>query len=396
MSVCGLMGVSNNPKPLFGDGARQRATSAGIEALACLVAAFNLATMPLSAASAATNQDEPRGDQVSYAPATEEAKVVDGGRANLGAQETPNGYAQKLFQEREGRRVQRFRLQDGVDVVGSERTTRARADETLLDIANHYSIGYQEIRWVNPNVDTWLPGIGTEVNVLGRFILPDAPREGIVINLAEMRLYYFPADEQVVETFPVSVGRMDWSTPLGKTAVTDLIDGPAWYPPQSIREEAATRGEELARRVPPGPDNPLGEYAIMLDIPGYMIHGTNRPWGIGMRATHGCIRLHPEDIEHLFAEVERGTQVNIVNQPFKAGWSQQGELYLQAFPLAEEERGRSRQELMAMATEAVVSALGERRHRVAGEKVRGAASKQSAELVNISRQTGTEMSVGLK
>lgn len=283
------------------------------------------------------------------------------------------------------RRLLRFDLQRGVDVVGSSKTVEASAEDTLLDIAMRHAIGYEEIILANPQVDIWLPGEGTNIHIPSRFVLPDVKREGIVINLAEMRLYYFPAGEDVVETFPVSIGRMDWSTPLGETVITEKIANPAWYPPSSIREQAAEQGEELPARIPPGPDNPLGKKAMLLDIAGYLVHGTNRPWGIGMRATHGCIRLHPHDIKHLFGSVERGTRVKIINRPFKAGWSADGELYLQAFPLFEESRQVSRRERLSMAADAVVAALGERRHRVQGDLVRAVAAEQTGDLINISR-----------
>ncbi|MCG5530480.1 L,D-transpeptidase family protein [Halorhodospira halochloris] len=287
------------------------------------------------------------------------------------------------------REILRFEIEDGVDVVGASKIVEVGEEETLLDIAMRYAVGYEEIRLANPDIDIWLPGEGTEVVIPNHFLLPDVERKGIVINLAEMRLYYFPPGEDVVETFPVSIGRLDWSTPLGETEITELIEDPVWYPPRSIREQAAEQGEDMPRLVPPGPDNPLGEHAILLDIPGYLLHGTNRPWGIGMRATHGCIRLHPFDIDHLFGQIERGTRVKIINQPFKAGWSANGQLYMQAFPLIEEEQQQlDRQDKIAMAADAVARALGERRHRVRGELVRAVAAEQNGNLIKISRSGG--------
>ena len=283
-----------------------------------------------------------------------------------------------------GRRIHRSPLQAGGDLVGEVQTARASAEDTLLDVAARHAVGYEQIRMANRDVDTWLPGVGTEVRIPSRYILPQAPREGVVINLAEMRLYHYPEDEAVVEVFPVSIGRRDWSTPLGKTRITGKVEGPAWYPPESIREEAAERGEPLPRRVPPGPDNPLGRYALPLEISGYLIHGTNRPWGIGMRSTHGCIRLHPHDIAHLYKEVEAGTQVVIVDQPFKAGWSEDGLLYLQAFPAFGGERP-ARRERVAMAVEAVSAALGDVLHRIDGSRLRAAAEQQDGRVRRISR-----------
>lgn len=228
---------------------------------------------------------------------------------------------------------------EGVDVVGQPRKVTARHEDTLLDIARRHGLGYEEIVQANPGVDAWLPGEGTVVNLPTRYILPNAPRDGIVINVPEMRLYYYPkpksGEKPVVITYPIGVGRMDWATPLGTTKVVGKIANPAWYPPESIRKEHAAKGDILPKVVPPGPDNPLGQYSMRLGISGYLIHGTNRSYGIGMRVTHGCMRLYPENVKALFDVVPVGTPVHIVNQPYKAGWVD-GMLYLEAHPPLEE------------------------------------------------------------
>ncbi len=244
----------------------------------------------------------------------------------------------------------------GDEVVGRIQVVTARHEDTLPDLARRYDLGYDEITVANPGVDPWLPGEGTTVLLPTRFILPAAPREGIVINVAARRLFYFPADEPgVVITHPIGIGREEWATPLGATTVKDKVVDPAWYPPASIRKEHAEQGDPLPAIVPPGPDNPLGSRALLLDLPGYLIHGTNKPYGVGMRVSHGCIRLYPEDISPLFDRVPRGTPVRIVNQPLLAGW-QGDELYLQAYPkLAEDDR-----ELEATLKEAVTDALARR------------------------------------
>jgi L,D-transpeptidase ErfK/SrfK len=157
-----------------------------------------------------------------------------------------------------------------------------------------------------------------------------------VLNLAEYRLYYFPEPEPgepaYVMTYPISIGRMDWETPLGRTRVISKVVNPAWYPPQSVRDEHAAEGRPLPRVVPPGPDNPLGKHAMRLDIPGYLIHSTNRPAGVGMRVTHGCIRMFPEDIGYLFSHIAIDTPVRIINEPIKIGWNGD-ELVLEAHPV---------------------------------------------------------------
>ncbi|WP_020682050.1 L,D-transpeptidase family protein [Marinobacterium rhizophilum] len=225
------------------------------------------------------------------------------------------------------------------DIVGEVRITRARQSDTLLDIARAFNLGYEEIVRANPGVDRWLPGQGTDVILPNQLILPDAPRDGIVLNVPEMRLYYYPRPEPgetpVVITHPVSVGRMDWTTPLGKTTVIQKQADPPWYPPASIKAEHARNGDILPDVVPGGPGNPLGRFALRLGIPGYLIHGTNKEYGIGMQVTHGCVRLYPEDIERLYSLVPVGTPVYIINQPVKIGRHSDG-LYVEAHPAMDE------------------------------------------------------------
>jgi L,D-transpeptidase ErfK/SrfK len=214
----------------------------------------------------------------------------------------------------------------GETVFGEVQTVVAKHEDTLLDIGRTYSVGYEEIVSANPGVDPWLPGAGKTILIPSRYILPEGPHDGIVVSLAEHRLYYFPkpkaGEATVVVTYPISVGKMDWKTPLGLTRITDKRTKPIWYPPESVRKEHEADGRPLPKAVPPGPDNPLGEFAMRLGIPGgaYLIHGTNRPAGVGMQVTHGCIRMYPEDIEQFFKMVAVNTPVRIINQPYKMGW----------------------------------------------------------------------------
>lgn len=222
-------------------------------------------------------------------------------------------------------------------VYGTDQYVKAAYEDTLLDIARRNSVGYEEIRRANPDLDLWIPGAGADVLVPGRRILPPGPREGIVVNLPEHRLYYYPHpkrhEKPVVITYPVSVGKMDWRTPLGQTQILSKQTLPSWYPPPSVIQEHAERGDPLPKVVPPGPDNPLGEYAMRLAIhPGaYLIHGTNNPQAVGMAVTHGCIRMYPEDIEALFKIVPVGTKVWLINEPVKVAYVD-GELLLEAHP----------------------------------------------------------------
>lgn len=221
------------------------------------------------------------------------------------------------------------------DVVGDVFWVTARDEDTLVQLAREHGLGAHELSRANPDVDAWLPGEGTRIRLPIAFLLPPGPREGIVVNLAEYRLYYYPPGEDRVLTAPVGIGRDAFRTPVLETRVTDRIEQPSWTPPRSVRESYASRGVELARVVPPGPDNPLGAYAILLAAPGYLIHGTNQSFGVGARVSHGCLRLYPEDIERLVWEVPVGTPVRIIHEPYKVGW-RGDELILQAHrPLAE-------------------------------------------------------------
>ena len=216
-------------------------------------------------------------------------------------------------------------------VVGRDQVYIARHEDTLLDIARRFGMGLAELRLANPGVDIWLPGEGSAIRLPSRFILPEAPRSGLVVNVAEMRVYYFPKDQSIVRTWPISIGRVGWETPLGETSIVRKKARPTWYPPDSIREEAARAGNPLPRVVGPGPDNPLGSHALYLGFPQYLIHGTNKPFSIGMRVSHGCVRMYPEHIVELYELVEPGTPVTLVHQGVKAGWAGE-ELYLEVHP----------------------------------------------------------------
>ena len=231
----------------------------------------------------------------------------------------------------------------GQSVVGQPQVVLARDSDTLSDLARTYGLGYDEIIAANPGVNPWLPGENTPVLLPTEFVLPDVPREGIVLNIASKRLFYFPkmpeGERQVVKTYPIGIGRVGWETPLGKTKVVAKARDPSWYVPASVRREHAELGDPLPSVVPPGPDNPLGNRVLQLQIPGYLIHGTNQPYGVGMRVSHGCVRLYPENIELLFELVEVGEQVTIINEPYLAGM-RDGELYFEAHsPLEEDALG---------------------------------------------------------
>jgi L,D-transpeptidase ErfK/SrfK len=227
------------------------------------------------------------------------------------------------------------------DVVGVVQVTIASQQDTLPDIARRFDVGYEEIVRANPGVDPWLPGAGRSVVVPTRFVLPDAPRQGIVINVAALRLYYFPphkkGEPQIVYTHPIGIGKVGWSTPQGVTTVVSHVKDPIWRPSAALRKDHFNdNGEDLPAVVKPGPDNPLGKFELTLGWKSYLIHGTNKPYGVGLRSSHGCIRLYPEDIERIFAMVTNGTPVRVVNQPFLFG-SHDQQLYLQAYSVLEDD-----------------------------------------------------------
>jgi L,D-transpeptidase ErfK/SrfK len=228
----------------------------------------------------------------------------------------------------------------GTDLIGVPSWMHTRQEDTLLDVARDYSVGYVELSRANPGVDTWIPGGGTRVLLPTRYVLPSEKRDGLVINLPEYRMYYYPkpkkGERATVITYPISIGKMDWNTPIGTHRVISKAKDPSWHPPESIRKEHAKRGSILPRVVPPGPDNPLGAYAMRLNLTSYLIHGTNNPDGVGMRVTSGCIRMFPEHIEKLFPMVDVGTPVHIISEPIKVGWAADV-LYVEVHPPLEEE-----------------------------------------------------------
>src|SRR5262245_8865864 len=240
-----------------------------------------------------------------------------------------------------GEATHRYFIEPDQDVVGHVQVTHSKHEDTFADIARRFNVGYTELVRANPGVDPWLPGEGTQIVLPTEFVLPDAPREGLVLNLAQMRLYYYPQPEKEgpveVITHPIGIGKVGWATPEGSTKVVSHVKDPVWTPPLSVRNEHAKDGDILPPTVPPGPDNPLGRHMMRLGWPSYLIHGTNKPPGVGMRASHGCIRMYPEDIAKVFPEIPIGMKVTVVNQPLLYRW-QGDSLYVQSYPLHEDER----------------------------------------------------------
>ncbi len=229
--------------------------------------------------------------------------------------------------------------EDG-DLVGYVQKTTVGKDDTLPDIARRFDVGYEEMLLANPGVDPWLPGVGREVVVPTQFVLPAAPHEGVVVNVAAMRIFYYPPHKKgepaMVYTHPIGIGRVGWKTPEGTTRIVARLKDPVWVVPKSVRAEHAEDGDMLPAVVPAGPDNPLGQYEFRLSWPSYLIHGTNKPYGVGMRSSHGCMRLYPEDIAVFYDLIPVGTKVTVVNQPYAFGW-RDGTVYFQAYAVMEDD-----------------------------------------------------------
>lgn len=200
-------------------------------------------------------------------------------------------------------------------VIGAPERYVIKDKDTFLDIARHYRLGFNEMEALYPDIDPWIPPAGTWLLLPTQWVLPGNVDKGIIINSAELRLYYFIkiGVDFLVKTFPIGIGDTDWPTPLGEFKVGEKRKNPAWYVPPSLREKYQVKV------IPPGPENPLGKYWIRLGNSSYGMHGTDIPWSVGRLVTHGCIRLYPEDIKHLFQEVHPGTPVRIIYEPVKLG-----------------------------------------------------------------------------
>ena len=249
----------------------------------------------------------------------------------------------------------------GQSVVGEPQVVFASDTDTLSDLARTYGLGYDEIIAANPGVDPWLPGVGSPVLLPTQYVLPDVERRGVILNIATKRLFYFPAavegELQRVMTYPIGIGRVGWETPLGETTVVSKAKDPHWWVPASVRREHAEMGDPLPSVVPPGPDNPLGHRVLKLDMPGYLIHGTNTPYGVGMRVSHGCVRLYPENIEILYTLVDIGEAVTIINEPYQFG-QQDDTLYFEAHTPLEDDAVPA-EERLAQLVDSQVDATGQ-------------------------------------
>lgn len=276
--------------------------------------------------------------------------------------------------------------------IGEMETYRAIYEDTLVHLARKHNLGFVEIRAANPKLDPWIPGEDAHVILPKRHLLPDAPREGIVINLPEMRVFAYLNGDEAPYSYPIGIGREGLETPLGETTIVRKKDGPTWRPTARMLKE----DPELESVVPPGPDNPLGTHALYFGWPTYLMHGTNRPYGIGRRVSSGCIRMYPEDIKKFFEQAPVGAKVNVVNQPIKVAWVDE-ELYLEAHPDVEqsikmEESGKVEYyNLNDKDIELIVDRAGKYQDRLNWPRIRMALRERKGYPIRIARFHGSRI-----
>jgi L,D-transpeptidase ErfK/SrfK len=275
------------------------------------------------------------------------------------------------------------------DIIGAPQVVFAGPTDTLSDFARGYGLGYDELLEANPGVDPWLLGENTPILLPTQYVLPDVPHEGIILNIASKRLFYFPVmgvdQDQVVFTYPIGIGRVGWETPLGTTGVIAKARNPSWWVPASVRREHAELGDPLPSVVPPGPDNPLGTRVLKLGMPGYLIHGTNQPYGVGMRVSHGCVRLYPENIELLYELVEIGEPVMIINEPYLLGQAN-GEWYFESHKPLEDDLVAPEERLASL-----LQSAGEEFGPPLQERARSIASTADGVVVRLSQNDASEV-----
>ncbi|MFG1172694.1 L,D-transpeptidase family protein [Erwiniaceae bacterium CAU 1747] len=298
---------------------------------------------------------------------------------------------------------------DDSRLIGENSTYTVPNDGRPLEaVAKEYKIGLLGMLEANPGTDPWLPKAGTQLTIPTQMLLPDTRREGIVINVAELRLYYYPKDENKVIVYPIGIGQLGANTPAMVTSISQKIPNPTWTPTPNIRKRYAAKGEILPVTVPAGPDNPMGLFAMRLAYGKghYLIHGTNADFGIGMRVSSGCIRLRPDDIEALFNSVPQGTRVQVINQPVKYAVEPDGKRWIEVHqPLSHSENDDPQTMPLALSPEAkkfinsdssdsaVIKAALTRRSGMPVLVSQGEVMKDNSALPALFHQSGAEGSV---
>jgi L,D-transpeptidase ErfK/SrfK len=273
----------------------------------------------------------------------------------------------------------------GCSLARETRTYRISSGETLLDVARKFKVGYVELVAANPDTDPWLPPRGKRVVIPRMHIPPRGETEGIVINVADMRLYYYASPHRPPRSYAIGIGREGLTTPLGHTTIVRKTKDPTWKPTPRMRKEDPT----LPALMPAGPDNPMGTRALYLGWTPYAIHGSNKAWAVGRRISSGCVRMYNEDIEELFELAPIGTKVTVVDQPIKFGWID-GELYMEAHPTKkEQDRLQLGDKVEASVSPTVVAQAktwaGSQAARVDLERVREVARERRGYPVRITR-----------
>ena len=267
-----------------------------------------------------------KGTQEKQAPSKVEAEQTSGAHSNTNNEVAKTKAAPKSNKSKKAsKKPVKFYAKD---FVGEMKTHKAKFEDTLVHLARDNNLGFVEIRAANPELDPWIPGKGKRIVLPTQHLLPDAKREGIVINLPEMRLYAYSRKGKKPKTYPIGIGREGLKTPTGLTTISWKKEGPIWRPTERMRKE----DPELPAVVYPGPDNPMGTHALYLAWPQYAIHGTDRPFGIGRRVSSGCIRLYPEGIVELYKQTKVGTPVRVVDQAVKVGWLDDEKMYIEVHP----------------------------------------------------------------
>ena len=210
-------------------------------------------------------------------------------------------------------------------VIGEPLSYTVQSEDTLLDISRNYELGYSEMTILYPRIDPWVPPVGESLSIPTFWVLPPTKLEQLVINVPELRLYFFEKKEFRVQTYPISIGSKDWETPVGKFSITEKRTNPTWYVPESLKEKYG------ASTMSPGPDNPLGEFIVKFSSGDYGIHGTDMPWGVGRLVTHGCIRCYPEHMRLLYPQVKLGAEVEVIYEPIKFG-KKDGQIFVEVHP----------------------------------------------------------------
>ncbi len=217
-----------------------------------------------------------------------------------------------------------YRIPD-LTVVGEPSWYKVGPKDTLLDVARRYGLGYNDVDLLFPRMDAWVPPVGKRIMIPTCWVLPPTQHQQLVINIPELRLYFFDKSTSTVQTYPIGIGDEGWESPLGTFSIVEKRPNPTWYIPVSLQEKYGMAS------MPPGPENPLGEFMLKFSAGAYGVHGTAMPWGVGRLVSHGCIRCYPEHIRILYPQVSVGYKLELIYEPIKFG-QKGGQIFVEAHP----------------------------------------------------------------